>query len=131
MKRSLAAFITLAALASNLYGYSQEERIKDMHTMAQALANVQKGILYNNRQLVHDGVESLKKASKNIQIAPKSDMDYSSTFAKSQAENIFRYATKVGTSMDEGKKHAALTNYTKVLNQCVSCHNKIRKWQNQ
>ena len=35
------------------------------------------------KDLVHNGVKSLKEASKNIEIAPKSDMDYSSTFAKS------------------------------------------------
>lgn len=128
MKRTLVAFIALAALTSSLCAYSQEDRIKDMRTMADALAVVQKGILYNNRKLVHDGIETLKRSSQNIEIAPKSDMDYSSTFAKSQAENIVRYANKVNLSMEEGKKHSALTNYTKVMNQCVSCHNKIRKW---
>ncbi len=128
MKRTLLAFITLAALTSSLYAYSQEDRIKDMRTMADALAEVQKGILYNNKKLVHDGIENLKKASKNIEITPQSDMDYSATFAKSQAVNIFRYANKVNINMDEGKKHSALTNYTKVMNQCISCHNKIRKW---
>ncbi len=128
MKRTLVAFIALAALTSSLCAYSQEDRIKDMRSMADALAVVQKGILYNNRKLVHDGIETLKRSSQNIEIAPKSDMDYSSTFAKSQAENIVRYANKVNLSMEEGKKHSALTNYTKVMNQCVSCHNKIRKW---
>ena len=128
MNRTLTAFLALGIVASSLHAYSQDDRIKDMRTMADALSEVQRGILYNNKKLVHDGVESLKKASKNIEIAPKSDMDYSSSFAKSQAENISKYANKLEASMQEGKKHAALTNYTKVLNQCVSCHNKIRKW---
>ena len=128
MKKTLTAFLALGIVASSLHAYSQDDRIKDMRTMADALSEVQRGILYNNKNLVHDGVKSLKKASKNIEIAPKSDMDYSSAFAKSQAENIAKYANKLEASMQEGKKHAALTNYTKVLNQCVSCHNKIRKW---
>lgn len=128
MKKSLITLLTLAALASTLYGYTQEDRIKDMQTMAEALANVQKGILFNNKNLVHDGVEKLKKASENIEIAPKTDMDYSTVFAKDQADNIEKYAIKLDTSMQEGKKHSALSNYTKVMNQCVSCHNKLRKW---
>lgn len=128
MKKILVSFITMGIVGSSLYAYSHEDRIKDMRTMADALSEVQRGILYNNKKLVHDGVESLKKASKNIEIAPKSDMDYSSTFAKAQAKNIIRYGNKLNLNMDEGRKHAALTNYTKVLNQCVSCHNKIRKW---
>ena len=128
MRKSLITLMVLAALASSLHAYSQEDRIKDMQTMAEALADVQKGILYNNKNLVHDGVEKLKKASENIEIAPKSDMDYSTVFAKGQAENIEKYANKLNASMQEGKKHSALTNYTKVMNQCVSCHNKIRKW---
>ena len=128
MKKILASVLVMGLLTSSVYAYSQEDRIKDMRTMADALSEVQRGILYNNKNLVHDGVKSLKEASKNIEIAPKSDMDYSSTFAKSQAENIAKYANKLEATMQEGKKHAALTNYTKVLNQCVSCHNKIRKW---
>ncbi|BAF71282.1 hypothetical protein [Sulfurovum sp. NBC37-1] len=128
MKKIVVSFITMGVLASGLHAYSQEDRIKDMRTMADALSEVQKGILYNNKKLVRDGVESLKAASKNIEIAPKTDMDYSSSFAEGQAKNIVKYANKLNTNMDEGKKHSALSNYTKVLNQCVSCHNKIRKW---
>ncbi|AKF25575.1 hypothetical protein YH65_09440 [Sulfurovum lithotrophicum] len=128
MKKTFVIFMVLGILVSGLYAYSQDDRIKDMRTMADALSEVQRGILYNNKKLVHDGVESLKAASKNIEIAPKTDMDYSTSFARDQAKNITRYANKLNINMDEGKKHSALTNYTKVLNQCVSCHNKIRKW---
>ncbi|WP_294956576.1 hypothetical protein [Sulfurovum sp.] len=128
MKRSLLTFMTLAALSTSLYAYSQADRIKDMRTMAQALSDVQKGILYNNKKLVHEGVSHLKTASGNIQIAPKNVMDYSSVFAKEQAAKIVKYADRLDKSMKEGQKHAALTEYTSVLNQCVSCHNKIRKW---
>jgi cytochrome c556 len=128
MKKIILSFIAFAALASSLYAYSQEDRIRDMRTMADALADMQKGILYNNKELVHTGVVNLKKASENIEIAPKTDMDYSSVFAKREAENIEKYANRVNASMQEGKKHSALTNYTKVMNQCISCHNKLRKW---
>jgi len=55
-------------------------------------------------------------------------MDYSAAFAKKQTANIIRYAEKLEASIEANQKHAATTNYTKVLNQCVSCHNKIRKW---
>jgi len=128
MKKLSITLTTLALLVSNIYGYSQEERIKDMQSMAQALSEVQKGILYNNKVWVHEGVVKLKKASEEIEITPKLEMDYSSVFAKEQAMHIERYATKIDEEMQKGKKHATLKMYTKVLNQCVSCHNKIRKW---
>lgn len=128
MKKAVAALLTMGVLASGLHAYTQEDRIKDMRTMADALTQVQKGILYNNKNLVQDGVKSLKATSKNIEIAPKTDMDYSSHFAKSQAEKIAKLATKLEATMQSGKKHSALTDYTKVMNHCVSCHNKIRKW---
>ena len=128
MKKIVAGLLTFGVLTLGLQAYDQAERIKDMQIMEISMAEIQRGILYNNKAMVLKGVDKLKKASHNVEVDKKEDMDYSASFAKKQAENIIRYADKLEVSIEANQKHAATTNYTKVLNQCVSCHNKIRKW---
>ena len=124
----MTGLFILSMLTLGLQAYDQIERIQDMQTMEVSMAEIQKGILYNNKKMVLQGVENLKQASSKVEVAQKTDMDYSAKFAKKQASNIIKFADKVKSEMDAGRKHGATTNYTKVLNQCVSCHNKIRKW---
>lgn len=128
MKKIMAGLLTLGALTLSLQAYDQAERIQDMQTMEISMAEIQRGILYNNKTMVLKGVESLKKISRKVEISKNDDMDYSASFAKKQTANIIRYADKLQVNIEANQKHAATTNYTKVLNQCVSCHNKIRKW---
>ncbi len=128
MKKIMAGLLTLGALTLSLQAYDQAERIQDMQTMEISMAEIQRGILYNNKEMVLKGIKSLKKASTKVEVSKKDDMDYSAAFAKNQTKNIIRYADKLKASIEANQKHAATTNYTKVLNQCVSCHNKIRKW---
>jgi predicted RNA-binding protein with EMAP domain len=128
MKKILAALFTVSTLTMSLYGYGQTNRIQDMQNMETAMSEIQKGILYNNKKMVLEGVENLKKASANVKVAPKGDMDYNAIFAKKQSKNIIKYADKVKENIEAGHKHGAATNYTNVLGECISCHNKIRKW---
>jgi len=128
MKKIIAGLVTLGTLTLSLQAYDQAERIQDMQTMEVSMVEIQRGILYNNKTMVLKGVESLKKVSRKVEISNNDDMDYSASFAKKQTANIIRYADKLQTNIEANQKHAATTNYTKVLNQCVSCHNKIRKW---
>jgi len=128
MKKIITGLFTLAALTVSLHAYDQAERIKDMQSMESAMSQIQKGILYNNKKMVLQSIEKLKKASSSVEIAPKTEMDYSSYFAKRQSENIRKYADKIKKNIEAGHKHGAAMNYTKVLDQCISCHNKIRKW---
>ena len=128
MKKIIASLVTFGALTFSVQAYDQTERIEDMQKMEAAMAQIQRGILSNHKKMAIDGVEKLKEASANVQVAPKGDMDYSGAFAKTQAANIMKYADKIKGYMETNRKHAATTNYTKVLGECVSCHNKLRKW---
>ena len=128
MKKVILTLIGMGVLSMSAYGYDQTDRIKDMRTMEEAMSEIQKGILYNNQKMVLEGVENLEKASANIEVAPKDDMDYSVYFAKRQSKNIRKYAEKIKKNISSGYKHGAAKNYTNVLSECISCHNKIRKW---
>ena len=128
MKKIITGLFILGALTLSLNAYDQAERIQDMQTMEASMAQIQKGILYNNKKLVLQGVENLKNASSKVEITSKAEMDYSAVFAKKQAANIVKFSDKIKENIEVGHKHGAATNYTKVLDQCISCHNKIRKW---
>ncbi len=128
MKKVIITLLTLGILAISVDAYDQNDRRKDMQSMEAAMSQIQKGILYNNKKMVLQGVENLKSASGNVEIAPKGALDYTPAFAKSQTKSIMIYADKVKADIESGKKHSAAKNYTKVLDQCISCHNKIRKW---
>lgn len=128
MKNIMITISILGSLTVGLQAYDQVERIQDMQTMEASMAQIQKGILYNNNKMVLQGVENLKQASAKVELTEKTDMDYSSKFAKQKASNITKFADKIKTNIEANHKHAASSNYTEVLKQCVSCHNKIRKW---
>lgn len=128
MKKIISSLLTFGVLTTMLHAYDQTDRIKDMQSMENAMSQIQKGILYNNKKLVLQGIEILKDASMKVEIAPKSELDYSTYFSKRQSANIRKFSDKIKQNIEAGHKHGAASNYTKVLDQCISCHNKIRKW---
>ena len=129
MKKIVTSIMVMSVLSMSLYGYSKEERVKDMQTMEAAMAQIQKGILSNDNKMVIEGVDNLKKSTANVEVAPKSHMDYGPSYAKQQSKNIMKFADKIKSNIEEDRKHSASSNYTKILNECISCHNKLRKWQ--
>jgi len=129
MKKTVTAMMVMSVLSMSLYGYSKEERVKDMQVMEAAMAQIQKGILSNDDKMVIEGVDNLKKSTANVEVAPKWKMDYSPSYAKQQSSNIMKYADKIKSNIEEDRKHSASSNYTKVLGECISCHNKLRRWK--
>ncbi len=129
MKKIVTSMMVMSVLSMSLYGYSQADRVKDMQVMETAMAQIQKGILSNNDKMVVEGVDNLKKSTANVEVAPKWKMDYSPSYAKQQTENILTYADKIKSSIGEDRKHSASKSYTKILNECISCHNKLRRWK--
>jgi crotonobetainyl-CoA:carnitine CoA-transferase CaiB-like acyl-CoA transferase len=129
MKKIVTSMMVMSVLSMSLYGYSNAERVTDMQAMEMAMAQIQKGILSNDDKMVVEGVDNLKKSTANVEVAPKGDMDYGPSFAKQQSKNIMKYADKIKSNIEDDRKHSATSNYTKVLNECISCHNKLRKWR--
>ena len=128
MKNIVIAISLVSSLSVGVQAYDQANRIHDMQMMETSMAEIQKGILYNNNKMIFKGIDGLKKASVKVDVTEKTEMNYSSKFAKQKAENIMKFADKIKVNATDNHMHAASSNYTKVLNQCISCHNKIRKW---
>jgi len=128
MRKTILGLLALSALTLTLQAYDDTDRKVDMQVMEASMAQIQKGILYNNKKLVTQGVANLKQSSDTVEIVEKSVMDYSPRFAKEQADDIMKLANEIQEKMESGRKHSAASSYTKVLDKCITCHNKIRKW---
>ena len=128
--------ISLFSLSLNA-SYTDEERIKDMQTMEQAMAKIQKGLLTNDKEMLTEGVDKLQVVTHKVEppidrnSVLKQKNTYKYKFSKRQGEKIIRFSEQIKVEMDAGNKHGASKGFVKVLNQCISCHNKIRKWKDK
>ena len=117
--------------------YTDEERIKDMKVMEEAMSKIQKGLLTNNKKILLKGVDELQEVTHKVE--PPIDRDdvlsqkntYKYKFSKKQGEKIIEFSEDIRTEMLAGNKHGASKGFVKVLDECISCHNKIRKWRDK
>lgn len=125
--------IILATLLSGASLFANEALIKNMHDMEQGMDYIQKGYLYNNIELVKNGIAEIQKAS---QILEKMDTaTYLPENKKHMANIALNSAKKINESLDEmqkliDKKEIAKSNdaYSDVLSNCVICHSIVRNW---
>jgi len=117
--------------------YTDEERIEDMQVMEQAMVKIQKGLLINNKKLLFEGVDELQKVTHKVKppidhnSILKQKNTYKYKFSRKQGEKIIQYSENIKKDMEAGNKHSASKSFIKVLDECISCHNKIRKWQDK
>jgi len=117
--------------------YTDAERIKDMQTMEEAMVKIQKGLLTNDSNMLSKGVNQLQQVTRKVEppvdsnsvLAQENTHKYK--FSRKQGEKIIQSAEDIRVEMDAGNKHSASKSFVKVLDQCISCHNKIRKWQDR
>ena len=128
----------IALFGSTLHAeYTDEERIRDMQTMEQAMIKIQKGLLISDRNTLSKGVNQLQQVTRKVEppIDSKSVLAQKNThkykFSRKQGEKIIQYAEDIKVDMNAGNKHSASKSFVKVLDECISCHNKIRKWQDK
>jgi len=128
--------ITLFSVTLNA-DYSDEERIRDMKTMEEAMMKIQKGLLIDDRNILSKGVNQLQQVTRKVEPPLESNSilaqenTYKYKFSRKQGEKIIRFAEDIRVDMNAGNKHSASKSFVKVLDECISCHNKIRKWQDK
>jgi ribosomal protein S28E/S33 len=133
-KITLITTILLFSLTLNAE-YTNLERTKDMKIMEEAMSKIQKGLLTNNKKILAEGVDTLQMITRKVE--PPVDVNsvlaqentYKYKFSRKQGEKIIRFAGNIKKEMEAGNKHSASKDFVHVLDECISCHNKIRKWQ--
>ena len=131
MKKILLSTLLLGSL---VFGqeYIQPDRMKNMQEMEIALSTIQKGFLFNNINVVKNGVKDLKDRVKHTESFIKEGVTKDGfntlVFARKQAKDITALADKIQVSFEKGDRYNAAGDYLRVLSKCLSCHQTVRSW---
>lgn len=126
--------VLLVSAGTCLFGqeYIQPDRMKNMQEMETAMSLIQKGFLYNNVNVVKNGVKDLKDRVAHTESFIKpgiSDKGINNlVYAKKQTENITSLSNEILEAFEKGDKYNAANAYLMVLSKCLSCHETIRSW---
>ncbi len=131
----LGSLLSLHADEAKSEATISKERIEAMRSMESAMATIQKGFLYNDLRIVEKGVKALKEKSIHLEPPLRGDElllnkkeTYKYKFTKKQSYRMNIYADDLQRDFYNGEKKQAMYAYTKILKQCMSCHERIRRW---
>jgi len=130
----LLPIITFFACAES---YNQGHRILDMQKMAQAMQDIQSGFFYNNIDIVRAGTKELKETI--VKVRPIDSevntkdvyeiwMNNNLKMTRKIQKKIKKKAEILEERFSDGDVVQALQAYSKISNQCLKCHVRLRKW---
>ncbi|MCF6207449.1 MAG: cytochrome C [Sulfurovum sp.] len=140
MRSKLLAAVCACMMVSNVAvaeGYTQGDRILDMQKMAQAMQDIQSGLLYNNLDIVKAGTKTLKDTI--IKIRPIDEEVNNKDIYEKWLNNNLKMTNKIQKKIRQkaqdleerfadGDAVQALQAYSKIIGQCMQCHVRLRKW---
>ncbi len=135
MKVSIKVFMAIFCLASTINA-SEAEKVNAMVmlNMENGLANIQKGFLYNNVELIKSGVDQVQK--ENAIYHDRKVIKAVLPENKKQMENLALITSKrIENATEEMKNYLALkqmkkahSSFSDIVNACTDCHTLIRGW---
>ena len=135
MKVSIKVFMAIFCLASTINA-SEAEKVNAMVmlNMENGLANIQKGFLYNNVDLIKNGVDQVQK--ENAIYHDRKVIKAVLPENKKQMENLALITSKrIENATEEMKNYLALkqmkkahSSFLDIVNACTDCHTLIRGW---
>ncbi len=131
MKKALLVSVLVSSV---LFGQEvlHPDRMKNMQDMETAMAEIQKGFLFDNVNVVKNGVKHLKVTIGHTESFIKEGVNKegfnSLIYAKKQAADIEALADKILLTFEQGDNYNSANNYLKVLSKCLTCHQTVRSW---
>ncbi len=132
------AFIALTISSSILMAsYTQEDRIKDMQIMAEAMQDIQNGFFYNNFDMIKSGgivlADTIMRVEPPLEEVEEKDVMTRFLNNKVKMTNTTKKKIKKKTQtmierFRDGDPTQALQNFTKITKECMKCHTQLRKW---
>ncbi len=133
----VGAVLLIGANVVMAKGYTQADRIMDMQKMAQAMQDIQSGLLYNNLDIVKAGTSVLKDTI--IKVRPIDEEVNNKDIYEKWLNNNLKMTNKIqkkirnkANTLEErfadGDAVQALQEYSKIIGQCMKCHVRLRKW---
>ena len=132
MKKALLISILVSGVLFAKQEVIYPDRMKNMADMETAMATIQKGFLYDNINVVNNGIKDLKRTVKFTESFIKEGVGDNGinnlVYAQKQAEIITSLADEIAVTFAKGAKYSAANNYLLILSKCLSCHQTIRSW---
>ncbi len=131
MKKALLVSILVSSV---LFGQEvlHPDRMKNMQDMETAMATIQKGFLFDNVNVVKNGIKHLKITIAHTESFIKEGVNKegfnSLIYARKQADDIEKLADQIMLTFEQGDRYNAANNYLKVLSKCLTCHQTVRSW---
>lgn len=134
--KKIIQFVLASLCTASILNASEAEKINAMVmiNMENGLANIQKGFLYNNIDLIQSGVEQVQK--ENTIYHDRAVIRSILPENKKQMENLALITSKrIENATDEMKTYLALKQMKKahnafsdIVNACTDCHTLVRGW---
>ncbi len=134
--KKIIQFVLASLCTASILNASDAEKINAMVmiNMENGLANIQKGFLYNNIDLIQSGVEQVQK--ENTIYHDRAVIRSILPENKKQMENLALITSKrIENATDEMKTYLALKQMKKahnafsdIVNACTDCHTLVRGW---
>lgn len=135
MKTLTKTFLATLCVVSALHATEAETvNASVMLNMENGLANIQKGFLYNNIELIQNGVDQVQK--QNVIYHDRKVIKSILPENKKQMENLALITSKrIENATEEMKSYLALkqmkkahNSFSDIVNACTDCHTLIRGW---
>ncbi len=132
MKKMLLLSILASTVLFAQQEHIQPDRMKNMQEMETAMSTIQKGFLFDNVNVVKNGVNDLKDRVKHTESFMKDGIGKNGInnmmYAKNQAIAISGMADEILATFEKGDRYSAANNYLLILSKCLSCHQTVRSW---
>lgn len=135
--KKMVIFLLLLSQFAFAKSYTQEDRIKDMQTMAKSMQNIQNGFFYNNFDMIKLGGVSVAETIMKIEppLSEKEEKDALTRLMNGKVKMTNKIKNSVKHKMErmidafaDGDKVEALHNFMSVTKLCMKCHKKLRNW---
>ena len=130
--KKILLLVTLATALLFGQEHVNPDRMKNMQEMETAMATIQKGFLFNNINVVRNGVKDLKRTALHTESFIKEGVTKEGfntlVYARKQAKDITALADEIEASFAKNNRYAAANSYLQTLSKCLTCHQTVRSW---
>ncbi len=133
VKLTTVTILLVSSIFANEVAKKPSNLSSDMRSMLTAMEHIQRSGFYQDYDGMIVGVEQLKKGLKSLSEAdPRSYLPdeqlYANKFAEKREKMLFMYANDLAENAANKNMDLALEDYTQLMNQCTSCHIRLRTW---
>jgi hypothetical protein len=125
-------FSAIASFASEVTVSANMQTVTaTMELMKQGMEQIQNGFLYNNKEMLNGGINTLDNSNKifqNVDVATFIPNNNKVQVTKNINENLNKNLDALKKAVSKNNVSEATKQYGQVMHNCVSCHTIIRGW---